>query len=168
MGKVTLEELQKRNDELTKLALSLGSETDASRIIAIAEQLKSMGEELGALGAEFEAEYSRAEELRGVLEVKLTPKQIDHVREETGETIETIIIPDPSGTVAEMMPSTTPPDIEPYAMTEGRRRKTERAAKEAMEQEIARLTAQFEGNPNLQEAMERVVADMRAKMEKKK
>jgi len=138
-SEITLEDLQKKQDELMKMVAGIENETDGARIAALAPALQAKGEELEALARRFEAQMEAkfGPRAAGMTEVVLTEEQRERIRARTGITLETILIPDEAGLAAQTMPTTDPRVIEEQALVEAERRK---AAAEA----DAQMRAQYE------------------------
>src|SRR5262249_4534574 len=88
--------------------------------------------ELDGVARAFEAKMmGQIKQARGTVEVVLTPEQRARILKETGVSMNSVIINDPSGGMNTAMPSMTPPDVYPEALKQA---KEQAAAGKAREQ----------------------------------
>lgn len=116
---------------LQEMALSILNEEDPQRIMEIGEQIRAEAEAFEALAMAFEAEMAKTAKTPGArFEVVLTDAQRQRVKSETGVTMDTVFINDPSGVLNAAMVTTHPHVIEMEALRQAREKKDVEPAKE--------------------------------------
>jgi hypothetical protein len=91
----------------------------------------------------------------------LTPEQQVRVREATGVELESIRIPDPTGSSVHSMPMTPPAVIEQRALVEAQRRKSAAAAEAEARAQLQATFAIIEsqGTPALRQQLDEIRRD---------
>jgi hypothetical protein len=159
MAKVTFDQIQAQADKMMRLAKTMHGETDGTKVMETAQVLQQMGVELEAMAKQFEKENPQKEPVKAFVEVQLTPGQQQRIRNETGIDMSTVLIEDPTGAYASTMKVHKPPQIEELAFQEARRRQASQGHEKRMKDAIAAAKAQVEGYPNLQAAMDQLIAE---------
>ncbi|MDB4967042.1 MAG: hypothetical protein JWN44_2731 [Myxococcales bacterium] len=120
---ITMDELLRKQREMSDKAQSMASEKDVDRIQAITAELEQEGRDLEKLAKDFERqELAKAgPPPRGKLEVVLTPGQRERVKKMTGVELTSVVVGDEMGVLSKAMPSTDPRDIELIAINEARK-----------------------------------------------
>src|SRR3989442_16018678 len=106
MPDLTLDALLAKQKEMSDLAATLAGESNVDRIQEMAAELGRRGEELERMAQELVAQHGNPKQQRGSTEVVLTAAQRQRVLDETGVTLETILIPDDAGIATRTMPTT--------------------------------------------------------------
>src|SRR5579859_5508620 len=146
MAEITREDLLARQRAMLVLMEKLPGETDTERITAIANQLQNDARELEALALAYEKqELAKAGPPPcGSIEIVLTPEQKKRIYEQTGVSMETVVVRDESGVLNQSMPHTDPRRIEQLALVEAKRRKVLAGGDDATQKEVARLLDEIE------------------------
>jgi hypothetical protein len=158
---VSLEDLEKKKDEMLELAKTLEGLEDHAQIQAIAEQLAEQGKELEILAAEFAGQSDATAKSRTAwAEVVLTPDQRKRILEATGVEMETVKIRDDGGFFSLSMPYMAPSVIEAYALREAERRKQGKEGEEIAQQQLDQALADLDAaGPQVQEKLEELKQD---------
>jgi hypothetical protein len=141
----SLKDIEERQERLQAKAMSLINETDGQRIMELAEEMRREALELEDVALAFEAEMAAgSRQARGAFEVVLTPAQRQRVKTETGVTMESVLIDDPSGALNAAMVETRPELIEIEALRQARERAQTEPAKAAARELAENLLADIE------------------------
>jgi hypothetical protein len=147
----SIKEIEERQKRLTELGQRIGKEEDLTKMLELVQQAEQQAKELEAIATVFDAQMrGQAKTPKGGTEVVLTPEQRARIMKETGVTMMTVVIEDPSGTVNQGMPSTRPAAIEAEALRQARERQVQGRAKEeakiAVERQLHEVEIQHELN----------------------
>jgi hypothetical protein len=142
----SLKDIESRQKLLLQLFDQLQKEEDMTRYLQIVQQMEGVGRELEALALDFEKEMSKGtRRASGFVEVVLLPEQRKKVLEQTGISMNTVLIADPGGEINMGMPGARPAEIEAEALRQAWKVKGERQAraeaKVQLEKDLEELSA---------------------------
>ena len=159
----SMKDIDERKNRLLALIDALQREEDMTRYLTIAQEMEKVAAELDSVAAAFGAEM-RGKEKRfvGAVEVQLTPEQRARVQRETGATMTTVLLPDPSGAINARMIFAQPAEIEAEALKQARAAKMEREARENARMQLERQLRELEEQNEL---MAEKVAELRRQPE---
>jgi hypothetical protein len=141
-----MEELLKKQQEMSAKAQAMSNERDVDRIQAITAELEQEGRDLERLARDFERqELAKAgPPPKGKLEVMLTPLQRERVKKATGVEMTSVVVADEMGVLSKAMPSTNPGDIEILAINEARKLAAHKNADVKMREALANAIDEIE------------------------
>jgi hypothetical protein len=141
----TLEEIERRADELRAKMFAILDMDDAQKIMEVAEELKLEATSLEKDAREWgESMEKQAKSARGRFEVVLTDDQQQRIRAATGVHMTSVFIDDASGRLNEAMPGTRRLAIEKIALEQARRQVAYKAAEQAARAEALQNLAVLE------------------------
>src|SRR5437867_3637488 len=140
---ISLEDIQRKQSEMTTLAAQIMAEKDKVKSQALAATLQRQSEDLQRMARAFEAQQQakHGTPKPGGAEVALTEEQRKRIEAQTGVTIETIWLTDDSRVAAHSNPQV----VEDAALEEARRRKREAVAEAQSRSMAQQVLAQIEG-----------------------
>ena len=159
-----LRDLLERQKRMAAMAERLNNAPDVETLLGWVEQLEREAKDLEkratAWGKKMEAAYPSQKGMHGKIEVMLTPDQQAKIKGETGVTMESCVIDDPSGAINTLMKSAAPPDIYPIALDQARgkaaREKATLEARKSVDNQLAYLETI---SPEMAENVLRLKAD---------
>ncbi len=147
----SIKEIEERRKRLLALGAQIQREEDMTRMLQLVQQMEQEAKELEDVAEVFQAKMSaQAKTPKGGFEVVLTPEQRTRVMKETGVSMTTVFIEDPSGNMNRSMPSARPAEIEAEALRQAKLRQVQGKARDearlAVERQLHELEIQHEPN----------------------
>ena len=138
---ITVEDLQKKQSELERLAEQLQRLDDGGAIAAMAPRLEAVAKELQEMAKTFEQQQlaKHGPPVQAKTVVVLTPAQRWRIKAELGVDLEEVAIDDTDGVVAGSMPLANPRLIEFWARRAAEQKKTEEEAKRLLKAQLESL-----------------------------
>ncbi len=162
MAEITLDDLKRKQEELLSRLDALQGETDGDKLVAVAAELQAAGEELETLAREFEQQEIERNggPKQGNTEVVLTEAQRKRIHDETGVTMESLVMRDDAGIATRTMPMTDPRIIEYRALQEAKRRKIGEESDSALREKMDQVFAEIEAaSPSAADKLAELKAD---------
>ncbi len=126
--RVTAADLERETEALEVLTGEFARTRDPDKIAELTmltqAQAKRLKEMADRMGAEHEEEWAEqavqasqaGDPLRGKVEIELSPRQRERVKALTGDDVETVMVPDPTGTMTLGMAVMNPSQVELWAV----------------------------------------------------